>query len=161
MHDKPQRHATNDNEVSIMQTMHKNNPEATAKQGDSRLCCTDCPPLESRIALAEASLTVFPCGPCLAATSKSGEVSNSADDLGWVLEELHTKATRDMERNVAMHQPSARVISWEGNDEISTGISSVRITTDRVGEVECCSCTSSIASCNDPLRNMLAFDSLV
>jgi len=105
--------------------------------------------LETGVTLGETSNGVLVCSPCLAASSIPTEITEGADDFGWALEELHTKTAGDVEWNVAMHQPSTRVVSLEGNDEVSTGVSSVCITADWVGEIESYSSTASSAISND------------
>jgi hypothetical protein len=90
-------------------------------------------------------------GPCLTSVAESGEGTDGADNLGWVLEELYTETTGDMEWNMAMHQPCTWVVSWEADDDVSTSVCGVGITTDGVVQV-IGSCASSGATCNDPLK---------
>jgi len=142
-----QRHATaNDKGINNAKNAH----ETFQNPIRSNLHLSDRPPLETRVALGETGNGVLVRGPCLAAASVSAKITERADDFGWALEELHTETTGDVEWNVAMHQPSTRVVSRESDNEVTTGISCVRITADRVGEVESCSCAASCTSCNDP-----------
>jgi len=130
-----------------MQVMQKyNRPRPTP----TNLHLSERSPLKTRVALGETSNGVLVCGPCLATTSVSAEITKGANDFRWALEELHTETTGDVEWNVAMHQPGTGVVSWEADDEISTSVGSVCITADWVGEVESCSSTASSTISNDP-----------
>jgi hypothetical protein len=62
---------------------------------------------------------------------------------------------------MAMHQPSTRVIGWEGDDDIATGISGVCITSDWVVKVKRCSSSASTARCDDPLSRILAIEIII
>jgi hypothetical protein len=115
-----------------------------------RLCCSDRPSLETGITLREPSNGVLVCAPCLATTGVPAKVTKGADNLRWALKELNTETTGDVERNMAMHQPGTGVIGGEGDDEISTSISGVSVTSGWVVEVESCTSTASGAISNDP-----------
>ena len=93
------------------------------------------PSLEARVALVEANSSGFPCPPRCATIVEGIEVADGGDDLVWVLEELYTETLCDMEGDVAMQQPHTRVVEWERDGEIATGIDGLSIASDGVGEV--------------------------
>jgi len=116
----------------------------------SYLCVSDRPPLlKTRIALREAGDTVLVSGPGLATLVEAAQVAQGTDDLVRTLKELDTETTRDVEWNVAVHQPGTRVVSWESHDHISTSINSVGITNRWVSQVVRDTLTASRTAAND------------
>jgi len=116
-----------------------------------RLEATDCAPLlQARVGLGESRIAGLEGGPCLAAVVESAEVAERVDNLRWTFEELDTETARDVEWDVAMHQPGTWVVTWESNDEVSASVHGVGIADDGVIEIVSNSLTATSTCTNDP-----------
>lgn len=80
-------------------------------------------------------IVLVPLGPFLAAPRKLGQharLLHQPLNLAGLLEELDRQAIAGMPRNMAMHQPGARVVDAERNPQIPVYRAIGHVTTRRV-----------------------------
>jgi hypothetical protein len=106
--------------------------------------------LETGVTLLKVGDRILVRSPGLASASEPAEVTEGVDNLRRTLEELHTEAARNVEWDMAMHEPCTRVVRWESNDEVSSSINSVSIAADGVIKLERGTGTRSSTIANNP-----------
>jgi hypothetical protein len=94
---------------------------------------------QSRVALDENAVREVFCTercPLLAPLLHGTQVTVALANLVEPLNKLHPQACSDMERDVAVHEPSARVVGLEGEHEIAASGQRGRVASDGVGRLQ-------------------------
>jgi len=76
--------------------------------------------LQARIGLYYLLSSSLSSVPCSTSLSVAREVTKRSKDFGWALEELNGKTARNVEWDMAVKQPSSRIVSLEGQDCVAT-----------------------------------------